>query len=47
MVGVYIAIGGALIFGIGIALSVYREKLLALPERIAKREGVFRMLNWR
>jgi hypothetical protein len=47
MVGVYLAIGGALVFGIGIGLSVYRERLMQLPERIAKREGVFRMLNWR
>jgi len=35
------------LFALGIMLSMYREKLLQLPERIAKREGVFRMLNWR
>ena len=45
--GVYLAVGGAALFGLGIALSMYREKLLQLPERIAKREGVFRVLNWR
>jgi hypothetical protein len=45
--GVYLAVGGAVLFGLGIALSIYREKLLQLPERIAKREGVFRVLNWR
>jgi hypothetical protein len=46
-VGVYMAAGGAVVFAIGIALSVYREKLLQLPDRVAKREGVFRILNWR
>ena len=46
-IGVYLAIGGALVFAVGIALSIYREKLLELPERIAKREGFFRIMNWR
>lgn len=46
-IGVYLAIGGALVFAVGIALSIYREKLLKLPERIAKREGFFRIMNWR
>ncbi len=45
--GVYLAVGGAALFGLGIALSMCREKLLQLPEQIAKREGVFRVLNWR
>jgi hypothetical protein len=35
------------VFALGVALSVYREKLLELPEQMAKREGVFRILNWR
>ena len=38
-VGVYLAIGGIAVFAAGIGLSVYREKLLQLPERIAKRKG--------
>jgi hypothetical protein len=46
-VGVYLAVGGVLIFGAGILLSMYREKLLALPDRFANREGVFRIINWR
>ena len=46
-VGVYLAIGGALVFACGLVLSIYRDRLLALPERIAKREGLFRVLNWR
>jgi hypothetical protein len=28
-------------------LSVYRERLLALPDRIKRHEGVFRVLGWR
>ncbi len=46
-VGVYLAVGGALVFACGIALSVYREKLLQLPEKIAKRDGIFRVIGWR
>jgi hypothetical protein len=45
--GVYLAVGGGLVFACGIALSVFREKLLSLPDEIAHRKGVFSMLNWR
>jgi hypothetical protein len=45
--GVYLAAGGGLLFAVGILLSIYRERLLALPERIRGREGLFRVLNWR
>lgn len=45
--GVYLAVGGGLLFAIGIGLSVYRDKLLALPEKIKSRAGLFRVLNWR
>ncbi len=47
IVGVYLTIGGGLIFALGIGLSVYRERLLQIPERISNRQGVFRVLNWR
>jgi len=46
-VGVYLAVGGALVFATGIALSIYREKLLALPDQIARREGIFQIIQWR
>jgi hypothetical protein len=42
-----IAIGGGVVFGLGLLLSVYRDRLLALPEKIKRREGVFRVLSWR
>jgi len=46
-IGVYLAIGGSLVFVAGVVLSIYRDRLLALPDRIAKREGLFRIINWR
>lgn len=46
-VGAYLAIGGTLVFAAGVLLSIYREKLLALPDRIAKRQGVFQVIDWR
>jgi len=46
-VGVYLLIGGGLIFGLGVLLSIYRDRLLAIPEKIAKREGLFRVISWR
>ena len=45
--GVYLAVGGGLVFLTGICLSIYREKLLELPDRIAKREGIFQVMGWR
>lgn len=40
-------IGGAAIFGTGIFLSIYRDRLLTLPEKVLRREGIFRVLSWR
>jgi hypothetical protein len=45
--GIYLGIGGLVIFVGAIGLSLARERLLRLPERMAKREGLFRFLNWR
>jgi hypothetical protein len=44
---VYIMAGGGLFFVTGLVLSLYRDRLLHLPERIKRREGVFRVLTWR
>ncbi len=46
-IGVYLAAGGALIFMTGLILSIYRDRLLALPAKIAQREGIFRVIDWR
>ncbi|MDX1968792.1 MAG: hypothetical protein SFV23_16580 [Planctomycetaceae bacterium] len=45
--GVYLAAGGLLVFLFGVLLSMYRDRLLALPSKIANREGVFRVIDWR
>jgi hypothetical protein len=44
---VYLMIGGGAFFGVGLLLSMYRDRLLALPGRIKRREGVFHVLSWR
>ena len=46
-IGVYLAVGGGLLFAIGVALSIYRERLIELSEQFARREGVFQVINWR
>jgi hypothetical protein len=46
-VGVYLAMGGALVFFSGLVLAIYREQLLLLPQKIQRREGVFKVLAWR
>jgi hypothetical protein len=46
-VALSITVGGGILFGIGLLLSLYRDRLLALPDRIKRREGPFRILTWR
>jgi hypothetical protein len=45
--GMVLAISGGALFGCGLLLSMYRDRLLALPGKVKRREGVFRILNWR
>ncbi|MCI0684206.1 MAG: hypothetical protein L0Y71_19020 [Gemmataceae bacterium] len=47
IVGIYLTAGGGLLFATGLVLSVYRDRLLALPEKIKRREGIFKVLSWR
>ena len=44
---IWLTIGGGLLFATGILLSVYRDRLLTLPDKVRRREGVFRVLSWR
>jgi hypothetical protein len=44
---VYLMIGGGLFFATGLLLSLYRDRLLTLPDRVQRREGLFRVLTWR
>ena len=46
-VAIFITVGGATLFGIGLLLSVDRDRLLTLPNRVKRREGIFRVLAWR
>lgn len=46
-VAVYMMIGGGAFFAIALALSLYRDALLALPGRAKRHEGVFKVLSWR
>jgi hypothetical protein len=46
-VAIFITVGGGTLFGVGLLLSVYRDRLLTLPERIKQRRGLFRVLSWR
>ena len=39
--------GGGGVFLLGLLLSVYRDRLLALPDKVRRREGIFRLLSWR
>jgi hypothetical protein len=45
--GVYLAVGGAALFALGLLLSIYRDRLMTLPRRIKEHEGVFGVLAWR
>jgi hypothetical protein len=46
-VAVYLTFAGAAIFTVGLLLSICRDRLLALPGQIHRREGIFRVLGWR
>jgi len=45
--GVYLTLGGAAIFTTGLLLSVHRDRLATLPDRIKGRQGIFKVLSWR
>jgi len=44
---IYMMIGGGLFFSTAVLLSIYRDRLLAIPKRVQEREGVFHVLKWR
>ena len=46
-VGVYLTLGGGAVFATGLLLSIYRDRLATLPQRIKERRGVFKVLSWR
>jgi len=44
---VVMMIGGATFLATAILMSVYRDRLVALPKQVADGEGVFQVLRWR
>jgi len=46
-VAVYMMIGGGVFFVVSMLLSIFRDYLLAMPERFRHRRGLFRVLTWR
>ncbi len=44
---IYMMVGGGLFFLVAVLLSIYRDRLLALPEKVREGEGVFQVLKWR
>ncbi len=46
-VAVYMMIGGGVFFVVSVLLSIFRDYLLAMPERFRHRRGLFRVLTWR
>jgi hypothetical protein len=46
-IAIAITAGGTILFSTGLLLSVYRDRLREMPDRIKRREGVFRVLGWR
>ncbi|QDU90395.1 hypothetical protein Pla175_37990 [Pirellulimonas nuda] len=44
---VYLMVGGGAFFASAVLLSVYRDRLLSLPQRMKEGEGVYRVLKWR
>ena len=46
-VAVYLMTGGGTLFAIAVLLSVYRDRLLALPDKVRRGDGMFAVLKWR
>ena len=44
---VVMMVGGAVFLGTAILMSIYRDRLVALPGKVAEGEGVFQVLKWR
>ena len=46
-VSVVMMVGGGAFFAVALLMSLYRDRLLSLPNRIRAGEGVYRVLKWR
>lgn len=46
-ISVIMMVGGGVFFTTAILLSVYRERIIAIPQRFDQRAGIFQVLKWR
>jgi hypothetical protein len=46
-VAVYMAIGGGSLFALGVVLSLFRDRIISIKDKVAQKEGVFEILKWR
>lgn len=46
-VATLITAAGGTIVGVGLVLAFFRDRLLAIPERIKNHEGIFKVFKWR
>ena len=46
-VSVVMMVGGGVFFAVAVLMSIYRDRLISLPTRIRKGEGVYQVLKWR
>ena len=44
---VLMMIGGGAFFGTAVLLSIYRERLMKIPEKVKQGKGIFKILKWR
>ncbi len=47
IIGMYLALGGVLLFGGALILLMYRDWFLTLPDKVKRREGIFGIFDWR
>jgi hypothetical protein len=47
LAAIFLMAGGGGLFALGLVLSLFRDRLRELPQRIKQRTGVFRVLSWR
>jgi hypothetical protein len=47
LVGIYLMLGGGLMVAVALGLSLYRDRMKTLPDKIKRHEGIFRVFGWR
>jgi len=47
LAAILLMVGGGVVFLVGLLLSVFGDRLFALPQQIRERQSIFRVLTWR